>query len=89
MFSTYLLIGLIVQILTCIERFARGVATIEKVKECLTNLNITYEVNGNTYNSKSDLDTAINRLDTGKYSIKYIVTYRGETDNLIRTITIK
>ena len=38
MFSTYLLIGLIVQILTCIERFARGVATIEKVKECFTSL---------------------------------------------------
>ena len=38
MFSTYLLIGLIVQILTCIERFARGVAPIEKIKEFFTSL---------------------------------------------------
>ena len=38
MFSTYLLIGLIVQILICIERFARGVATIEDVKESFKSL---------------------------------------------------
>ena len=66
-----------------------GVSATYNGKDVTTSANITYEVNGNTYNSKSDLDTAINRLDTGKYSIKYIVTYRGETDNLIRTITIK
>ena len=66
-----------------------GVTATYNGKDVTTSATITYEVNGNTYNSKSDLDTAINRLDTGKYSIKYIVTYRGETDNLIRTITIK
>ena len=66
-----------------------GVTATYNGKDVTTSANITYEVNGNTYNSKSDLDTAINRLDTGKYSIKYIVTYRGETDNLIRTIIIK
>ena len=66
-----------------------GVSATYNGKDVTTSANITYEVNGNTYNSKSDLDTAINRLDTGKYSIKYIVTYKGETDNLIRTITIK
>ena len=38
MFSIYLLIGLAVQIITCIERFARGVATIEDVKERFTSL---------------------------------------------------
>ena len=54
-----------------------GVTATYNGKDVTTSANITYEVNGNTYNSKSDLDTAINRLDTGKYSIKYIVTYRS------------
>ena len=38
MFSTYLLIGLAVQIVIFIERFARGVATIEDVKESFKSL---------------------------------------------------
>lgn len=38
MFSTYLLIGLVVQIVTFIERFVRGVATIEDLKSSFETL---------------------------------------------------
>lgn len=66
-----------------------GITVTYNNKDITTSANISYEVNGSTYNSKSDLEDAVNKLDAGKYTIKYIVTYKGETDNVIRTITIK
>ena len=38
MLTTYLLIGLLVQIVTTIERFIRGVARVEDVKESFESL---------------------------------------------------
>ena len=51
---------------------------------------ITYEISGdsNTYKAISNLENAINKLETGTYTITYTVTYSNETEKITRTIII-
>lgn len=51
---------------------------------------ITYEisVDSNTYKAISNLENAINKLETGTYTITYTVTYSNETEKITRTIII-
>ena len=53
------------------------------------NAKITYEINNNSYSNVSDLEAAINSLDTGTYTLTYKATLNGESATAIRKIIIK
>ena len=53
------------------------------------NAKITYEINNNSYSNVSDLESAINSLDTGTYTLTYKATLNGESATAIRKIIIK
>lgn len=50
---------------------------------------ITYEIDNKTFTKVDELENYINNLDTGNYKIKYTANYKGDSDNVIRSITIK
>ncbi len=58
-------------------------------KDVTTSSEITYSFDGNTYKSKSDLESEINKLEVGKeVEITYSVTYNKITKKITRKIKI-
>ena len=51
---------------------------------------VTFTIDGDKeYQSESELEDAINKLETGNHTIRYTATYNGKSDNVIRTVKIK
>ena len=51
---------------------------------------VTFTIDGDKeYQSESELEDAINKLESGNHTIRYTATYNGKSDNVIRTVKIK
>ena len=73
-----------------------GITIKYEGKDVTKDSEIAYLINNKTYNTKQELETTINSLAVGSYSLKYRVTYKNDdmqkgvtTTSLPRTIIIK
>ena len=66
-----------------------GITVKYNNKDVSSSATITYAVNGTSYSSIKDLETAVNTLTEGEYKITYTVAYNGQSPVTIeRTLTI-
>lgn len=66
-----------------------GVTATYEDKDVTKDIVITYKINNKTYQTKEQLEEAINNLDIGTYDLRYTVTYKTDTTSTTRKINIK
>ncbi len=67
-----------------------GVTVTQGGKDITSKCNIKYDIVGkNSYDSKSELESAVNELSPGEYTIKFVITYNGKSYTKTKNITIE
>jgi len=67
----------------------RGITATYEGKDVTKDVSIIYRINSTTYQTKEDLEEAVNNLDIGSYDLRYTVTYKTDTTSTSRTIKIE
>lgn len=67
----------------------RGVKAKYNGKDVSQLIEIEYELDGTACDSLIELQKSVNDLTSGTHTIKYTITFKGTTDNIIRTVKIK
>jgi len=65
-----------------------GVTATYEDKDVTKDIVITYKINNKTYQTKEQLEEAVNNLDIGTYDLRYTVTYKTDTTSTTRKIKI-
>ena len=65
-----------------------GLKVTYKNEDVTKNSTIKYQLNKKTYNTKEELEKAVNELTSSEIKISYTVTYQNKTETIDRTIKI-
>ena len=65
-----------------------GLKVTYKNEDVTKNSTIKYQLNKKTYNTKEELEKAVNELTSSEIKISYTVTYQKKTETIDRTIKI-